>query len=62
MMAADTKCTEADGIVGSVPQSDPEDMAALDASYQHLCKMRDEVIAGGVLPPVDQWKSLNPHL
>ena len=62
MMAADTKFTEADGIVGSVPQSDAEDMAALDESYKHLCIMRDEVIAGGLLPPVDQWKSLNPNL
>lgn len=62
MMAADTKFTQADGIVGSVPQSDPEDMAALDDSYKHLCIMRDEVIAGGLLPPIDQWKSLNPHL
>src|SRR5690349_12305538 len=62
MMAADTKFTEGDGIVGTIPQSDAEDMASLDESYKHLCIMRDEVIAGGLLPPVDQWKSLNPHL
>lgn len=31
-------------------------------SYLHLCKMRQEVIDMGVLPKVEEWKSLNPNL
>lgn len=61
MMAADVEWTE-DGIRGHIPEGDEEDMAALRDSYQHLCKLRDEVIAAGILPPVDQWKSVNPNL
>jgi malate dehydrogenase len=37
-------------------------MAALRESYVHLCKLRDEVIAAGLLPPLDQWHRVNPHL
>jgi malate dehydrogenase len=61
MMAADTTFTE-DGVVGSIPAGDDEDMAALRTSYQHVAKLRDEVIAAGILPPVSEWKSLNPHV
>ena len=34
----------------------------LAASYEHLCKLRDEVISMGIIPPVEEWRSLNPHL
>jgi malate dehydrogenase len=61
MMAADVEFTP-DGLVGKLPQGDPEDMAALRDSYVHLCKLRDEVIAAGLLPPLDQWSRVNPHL
>lgn len=61
MMAADVEFTPA-GLVGSIPQGDAEDMAALRDSYQHICKLRDEIIAAGLLPPVANWASLNPHL
>ena len=37
-----------------------EEQAALDKSYEHLCALRDEVIAMGVLPPVSEWNALNP--
>ena len=40
----------------------PEEKKELDQSYNHLCKLRDEVIAMGVLPPVDKWHDLNPNL
>ena len=40
----------------------PEEMAALDASYEHLCKMRDEIIELGIIPAVADWKSVNPNL
>lgn len=61
MMAADTRFTP-DGLAGSIPQGDDEDMAALQKSYQHVTKLRDEVIAAGIIPPVAEWKSLNPNL
>ena len=40
----------------------PEEHAKLRESYEHLCKLRDEVIAMGVLPAIDQWGVLNPNL
>jgi len=61
MMAADARFT-AEGVVGRIPQGDAEDMAALRDSYTHLCKLRDEVIGAGLLPPVERWRELNPHL
>jgi len=61
MMAADVDWTP-EGIVGRIPQGSPEDMAALQESYEHLCKLRDEIIAAGLLPPLSDWKAVNPHL
>ena len=40
----------------------PEEIAALDASYAHLQVMRDEIINLGIIPPVAEWKTLNPNL
>ena len=40
----------------------PEEQAALKASYEHLVKMRDEVISLGVVPPVEKWAEINPNL
>ena len=37
-------------------------MAELKKSYDHLVKMREEVIALGVLPPVEKWHEINPNL
>jgi malate dehydrogenase len=61
MMAADTHFTP-DGLEGGIPQGDAEDMAALAKSYAHVTKLRDEIIAAGVLPPISEWTSLNPNL
>lgn len=61
MMAADTQFTP-EGLVGSIPEGDAEDMAALQTSYGHLCKLRDEVITAGILPAISDWKSVNPNL
>lgn len=61
MMAADVDFTP-NGLAPRLPQGDDEDTAALRDSYAHLCKLRDEVIATGILPPLDQWKSVNPNL
>src|SRR5262249_61934984 len=61
MMAADAEFTP-EGLRGRIPRGDEEDMAALRDSYQHLCKLRDEVIAAGILPPRDRWQEVNRHL
>ncbi len=34
----------------------------LDHSYIHLCKLRDEVIEMGVLPPISEWHSINHNI
>lgn len=39
-----------------------EEQAELRASYAHLVKLRDEVIAMGVIPAVEDWKTLNANL
>lgn len=40
----------------------PEEQKELDESYKHLCTLRDEVIAMGVLPPIADWHKLNPNI
>ena len=40
----------------------PEEEAKLKESYAHLCKLRDEVIGMGVLPPIKDWHSINPNI
>ena len=61
MMAMETTVTT-EGIRWELPKGTDQEMADLKTSYGHLVKLRDEVIAMGVLPPLDQWKSLNPNL
>ena len=39
-----------------------EELAALKLSYEHLVKLRDEVIDMGVLPPLEEWVEVNPNL
>ncbi|MDE6611559.1 MAG: malate dehydrogenase, partial [Muribaculaceae bacterium] len=40
----------------------PQEEAELEQSYKHLCALRDEVIAMGVIPPIDKWHELNPNV
>jgi malate dehydrogenase len=61
MMAAKVRIT-ADGVAGHLPDGDPEEMAELAASYEHLCRLRDQAIKDGILPPVADWPKVNPHL
>ena len=61
MMAMETDITT-EGVVIKETKGTESEMAALKESYQHLAKLRDEVIAMGIIPPVDQWKSVNPNL
>ena len=61
MMAMPT-VIDADGVHYSTPKGTPEEMAALQASYEHLCKMRDEIISLGIVPAVADWAKENPNL
>lgn len=40
----------------------PREEEELEKSYQHLCKMREEVIELNILPPIDKWHDLNPNI
>ena len=61
MMAMPTTIDKT-GVHFTAPKGTAEEMAALKASYDHLCKMRDEIVSLGIVPPVAEWKSLNPNL
>lgn len=39
-----------------------EEHEALKQSYKHLCDLRDELIASGVIPPINDWKKINSNL
>lgn len=61
MMAGTVEFTS-EGMVARLPEGDEEDMAALRESYRHLCELRDQTIADGLLPPISEWPRVNPHL
>ena len=61
MMAMDTTLDE-NGASYKVPQGIPSENARLDASYEHLCKMRDELVTLGIVPPISEWNKINPNL
>lgn len=44
------------------PSGTEEELAGLKASYEHLVKLRDEVIGMGIIPAVADWKTVNPNL
>ena len=61
MMAMDT-VLDANGCSYKMPVGTPEEIAKLDASYEHLCKMRDELVTLNIVPAVSEWSSINPNL
>ena len=61
MMAMETTLDH-QGVNWQIPTGTDEEMAALRASYEHLVKLRDEVIEMGVLPPTAEWAHLAPAL
>ena len=61
MMAMPTTIDKT-GVHFTAPEGTPEEMAGLKASYEHLCKMREEIISLGIIPAVSEWKSENPNL
>jgi malate dehydrogenase len=61
LMAMETRL-DAHGVHWEMPRGTDEEIAALRASYEHLVKLRDEIIGMGVLPPLDEWSSVNSNL
>ena len=61
MMAMPT-VIDATGVHYTEVKGTEEELAALDASYAHLCKMRDEIVDLGIVPAVEDWKKINPYL
>ena len=61
MMAMPTTI-DATGVHFVNPQGTEEEMAGLQASYEHLCKMREEIISLGIIPPVAEWVKDNTNL
>ena len=61
MMAMPT-VIDADGVHYGEVCGTAEEMADLDASYKHLCAMRDEIIDLGIIPAVADWGKVNPNL
>ena len=61
MMAMETTVTK-DGVQTKPVTGTPAEEAELEKSYKHLCELRDEVIAMGVLPPIADWSKINPNL
>jgi len=61
MMAMETTLTSA-GVTWRMPAGTDAELDALRQSYAHLVKLRDEVIGMGILPPLEQWRKVNPNL
>ncbi len=61
MMAMKTVLDE-NGATYEVPQGTAEENAKLDASYEHLCKMRDELVTLNIVPAISEWNKINPNL
>ena len=61
MMAMNTTL-DANGCHYTMPEGTAEEIAKLDASYAHLCKMRDELVTLNIVPAISEWSKINPNL
>lgn len=61
MMAMKTTL-DTNGCTYVMPEGTPEELAKLDASYAHLCKMRDELVTLDIVPAIEKWGEINPNL
>lgn len=61
MMAMNTTL-DANGCHYMMPEGTAEEIAKLDASYAHLCKMRDELVTLNIVPAISEWSKINPNL
>ncbi|NDW13886.1 malate dehydrogenase [Bacteroides sp. 214] len=61
MMAMETKLDKT-GVHYHIVEGTNDERNALQQSYRHLCNLRDELIESGVIPPIKQWRAINPNL
>ena len=61
MMAMETSITK-DGVTYAPVKGTEEEVQELTDSYNHLVKLRDEVIEMGIIPAVDKWHTVNENL
>ena len=61
MMAMNTTI-DATGCHYTMPEGTADELAKLDASYEHLCKMRDELVELNITPAISEWGKINPNL
>lgn len=61
MMAMETVINKNGASYVEVKGTDAE-MQALEESYRHLTKLRDEVIGMGIIPPVTEWGTINKNM
>ena len=61
MMAMNTTL-DTTGAHYTVPEGTAEENAKLDASYEHLGKMRDELGTLDIVPEISKWNEKNPNL
>ena len=61
MMAMPTTIDKT-GVHYSEPTGTPEELAELQKSYEHLCKMRQEIIDLDIVPSIEAWKNDNANL
>ena len=51
-----------DGVTYKEVAGTPAEQEELEKSYEHLCKLRDEVIEMGIIPAIKDWHALNPNI
>ncbi|MDR2038139.1 MAG: malate dehydrogenase [Bacteroidales bacterium] len=61
MMAMETTLNK-NGISYKTVKGTKEEHEELKKSYSHLCNLRDELIGSSIVPPVSEWRSINPNL
>lgn len=62
VMMAMPSTIDANGVSFTEVCGTASEMDAMQKSYEHLCKMRDEIIGLGIIPAVKDWSSINPNL
>ena len=62
MMMAMNTTLDTTGAHYVMPEGTAEENAKLDASYEHLCKMRDELVTLNIVPEIAKWNEINPNL
>jgi malate dehydrogenase len=61
IMMAMESTLDARGVSWTMPVGTDAEMNALRASYEHVTKLRDEVIGMGILPELSAWSEVNPN-